>query len=205
MATENEINEHMEKAYHAAMRDGTVPAIVREAIKDVRNTVHEVFFGKSERGGESGAPLNPLFHDIIEARKSHGDEFGGYSGPSPGPLPSPGDIAGGGGTVFGPEHGVYGPEHGVYGPETGFRGNGVQALMTPGQIANDNVPRGGGYQQNQQGYQVVETMQTWREKIEQERNVNRPGNQDGNAGNGQSEREQGRVLPIEERERSRGR
>ena len=76
MAGEAELNDRLEKLYHEVMSDGTVPAIVREAIKDVRNTFHEVFFGKSERGGESGAPLNPLFHDIIEAQKSTGKGLG---------------------------------------------------------------------------------------------------------------------------------
>lgn len=34
-------------------------AIVREAIKDVRSTIHEIFFGQRESFGEPGTPLNP--------------------------------------------------------------------------------------------------------------------------------------------------
>ncbi len=145
MATEAEMNRYYEhavdtmaKVYDEVNRDGTVPAIAREAIKDVRNTIHEFFFGKSERGGESGAPLNPLFHDIIEARKSHGEVFGppddgrgGNSGPVVGPLgPSPGDIAN--------DNGVHGPQPGMGGP--GIHGSHAtdSKLMSPGEIANDN-------------------------------------------------------------------
>ena len=156
MATENELNEHyqhamdtMARAYHAVTRDGSVPAVAREAIKDVRNTIHEVFFGKSERGGEPGAPLNPLFHDIIEARNAHGEELGPSGlgqGPTPGPLLTPGDIAegrgqGAGHSVYGPEHGVYGPEHGVHGPASAMQasaGGPAGQLPTPGQIANND-------------------------------------------------------------------
>src|SRR5713101_5694525 len=36
-----------------------VKAMGREAIKDVRNTIHETFFGKPEHMAEPGAPLNP--------------------------------------------------------------------------------------------------------------------------------------------------
>src|SRR4051812_36748736 len=58
------------------MRDGTVAAIGRDAVKDVRSTLMQVFFGNPDRGGEAGTPLNPLFHDIVEARKSHGSVHG---------------------------------------------------------------------------------------------------------------------------------
>ena len=34
-------------------------AIAREADKDVRGTVHEIFFGKPEGPSEPGTPLNP--------------------------------------------------------------------------------------------------------------------------------------------------
>ena len=42
------------RGYNAAMRDGSIPAIGREAVKDVRNTIHEVFFGRGERGSRAG-------------------------------------------------------------------------------------------------------------------------------------------------------
>jgi hypothetical protein len=155
MAAEAEIDQYYEhavdtmaKVYHEVNRDGTVPAVAREAIKDVRNTIHEIFFGKSERGGESGAPLNPLFADIIEARKEHGEMFGppddgrggnsgpngGMPGPVIGPLQSPGDIANDNGHgVHGPERGMDGPDNGIYGPEAMN-----SPLMSPGELANDN-------------------------------------------------------------------
>jgi hypothetical protein len=34
-------------------------AMAREAVKDVRSTVNEVFLGSPELGGEPGTPLNP--------------------------------------------------------------------------------------------------------------------------------------------------
>ena len=36
-----------------------VRAMAREAVKDIRSTVHETFFGKPEHAPEMGAPLNP--------------------------------------------------------------------------------------------------------------------------------------------------
>jgi hypothetical protein len=43
-------------------------AMGREAIKDVRNTVHEVFFGQREGPGEPGAPLNNTQAEINQDR-----------------------------------------------------------------------------------------------------------------------------------------
>lgn len=34
-------------------------AMAREAVKDIRGTVHETFFGKPEHASELGTPLNP--------------------------------------------------------------------------------------------------------------------------------------------------
>jgi hypothetical protein len=34
-------------------------AMAREAVKDIRGTVHETFFGKPEHAPEMGTPLNP--------------------------------------------------------------------------------------------------------------------------------------------------
>ena len=36
-----------------------IKAMAREAVKDVRSTVNEVFLGSPELGGEPGTPLNP--------------------------------------------------------------------------------------------------------------------------------------------------
>lgn len=71
MPTGTELNDQIEQAYHAVMRDGTVGAIAREAIKDVRSTMMEFFFGKGERGSEPGTPLTPLYYDLVAARKEH--------------------------------------------------------------------------------------------------------------------------------------
>ncbi len=43
-------------------------AMGREAIKDVRNKVHEVFFGQGEGPGEPGAPLNYTQAEISQDR-----------------------------------------------------------------------------------------------------------------------------------------
>jgi hypothetical protein len=36
-----------------------VRAMAREAVKDIRGTIHETFFGKPEHAPEMGTPLNP--------------------------------------------------------------------------------------------------------------------------------------------------
>ena len=61
MATESDLNAYLDHAakvaaavYHGVNRDGTVPAIGREAVADIRNTMNEMFFGKSERGSRAG-------------------------------------------------------------------------------------------------------------------------------------------------------
>jgi len=45
---------------------GQLGAMWREALKDVRNTMNEVFFGKSEHMGEMGTPLNPTPHMVTK-------------------------------------------------------------------------------------------------------------------------------------------
>jgi hypothetical protein len=45
-----------------------VKAMGREAIKDVRNTIHESFFGQREGPGEPGAPLNYTQAEISQDR-----------------------------------------------------------------------------------------------------------------------------------------
>jgi hypothetical protein len=65
------------------MRDGTIAALGREAIKDVQDTYHEVAFGQSDHMREPGSPLTPLFSDIAAARDSYAPEQ---------PLPSPSQI-----------------------------------------------------------------------------------------------------------------
>jgi hypothetical protein len=112
MAAENEIQEFFEKlgelvgaGYNAAMRDGSIPAISREAVKDIRNTVNEFFFGRGERGAEPGAPLNPLFHDIVQARRSHESAPDSLAGTLP---PSPADLVEREGSVHGQQQSMQG-------------------------------------------------------------------------------------------------
>ena len=44
-------------------------AIAREAIKDVRQTVNEVAFGKPEHAPENGTPLNPTTAEVTQDRQ----------------------------------------------------------------------------------------------------------------------------------------
>jgi hypothetical protein len=182
MATESDLNAYLDHAakvaasvYHASTRDGSIPAIGREAVADIRNSMHEMFFGKSERGGQPGTPLNPLFHDIVEARKSHGDVHGAgpqVSEPANAPLPSAGEIAHQPedvrGSVYGPQQqqtavqadvqghqvgtaaqgNVYGPEKGVHG------GTATTGLATAGQIAEQPEDLRGGVYGTQHGHET---------------------------------------------------
>jgi hypothetical protein len=43
-------------------------AMTREAVKDVRATVHETYFGKSEHAPELGTPLNPTPQETTKER-----------------------------------------------------------------------------------------------------------------------------------------
>jgi hypothetical protein len=50
------------RARNAAQRPsfrGEAAAMFRELVKDIRNTAHQVYFGRSESGGEPGTPFNP--------------------------------------------------------------------------------------------------------------------------------------------------
>ena len=65
---------HQERAAEAP---GEAKAIVREAIKDIRGTIHQVFFGQSEHQPEPGTPLNPTQQMVtreIDGRDSGGME-----------------------------------------------------------------------------------------------------------------------------------
>jgi hypothetical protein len=47
-------------------------AMTREMVKDVRNTIHQFFFGRSEGAGEPGAPLNPTMQEVTQSRDTMG-------------------------------------------------------------------------------------------------------------------------------------
>lgn len=94
-------------------KDGTVAAIAREAVKDVRDTTHDVFFGRGERPGEPGAPLNPTQGEVAADRmgnlyghrspESIAADRGGVHGEPHGPQAwrSPDEIAASRGGIHG--------------------------------------------------------------------------------------------------------
>jgi hypothetical protein len=50
-----------------------INSLAREAVKDVRNTLHETFFGQPEHYPEPGTPLNPTAAVITnDAENFHG-------------------------------------------------------------------------------------------------------------------------------------
>jgi hypothetical protein len=81
MAAEADLSHYLSKAYHTLMADPTFPGVVREAVKDIRSTIMEVFFSKPERGSEPGTPLNPLFSDLVQARNHHRSILGSMNMP----------------------------------------------------------------------------------------------------------------------------
>jgi hypothetical protein len=153
MATGNEVNAYIQHAshimaqvYHAANRDGSLAALGRDAIKDVRSEIHQVFFGRGERGGEPGAPLNPLFHDIVQDRKEHAAALAG--GRPEEPLPSPGQIlaAEHRGNVHGPQPArgtVQGDIYGYARPGEATRGEPGPAVGPPQEPARGQAAPGG--------------------------------------------------------------
>lgn len=53
-----------------------IKALGREAIKDVRSTISEVFLGSPELGGEPGTPLNPTPQMVTQ---DLGNVYGNYN------------------------------------------------------------------------------------------------------------------------------
>lgn len=52
---------------------GQLAAMWREAVKDVRQTINETFFGKSEHMPEAGTPMNPTQQQVtVEQGNFHG-------------------------------------------------------------------------------------------------------------------------------------
>lgn len=54
---------------------GQIDAMVREAAKDINNTMHQVFFGQSIGHGESGAPMNPTPQMVTEDLGHNGNDM----------------------------------------------------------------------------------------------------------------------------------
>jgi hypothetical protein len=44
-------------------------AMTREAVKDIRGTLHQIFFGQPEHMAEAGTPLNPTQQIVTEGLK----------------------------------------------------------------------------------------------------------------------------------------
>jgi hypothetical protein len=65
------------RANHAKQPNvmGEIKAIIREAIKDIRQTVNQVFFGQHEHAPEAGTPLNPTPQAVTQDMGN----FHGYS------------------------------------------------------------------------------------------------------------------------------
>lgn len=53
-----------------------IKAMAREAVKDIRSTVTEVFLGSPELGGEPGTPLNPTPQMVTQ---DLGTVYGNYN------------------------------------------------------------------------------------------------------------------------------
>ncbi len=70
---------------------GQMAAMGREAVKDVRDTVHQVFFGQAQHPSEPGTPLNPtpqmVTKDLDQAGtySAYLDNVANRAGPSPEP------------------------------------------------------------------------------------------------------------------------
>lgn len=62
-------------------------AMGREAVKDVRATLHETYFGQAEHMSESGSPLNPtpqmITQDLGTVYGSYQQELDSYAARAP--------------------------------------------------------------------------------------------------------------------------
>jgi hypothetical protein len=92
MAVENEqqasilqrmIDKRNEWAAQQPSVSAELKAMAREAVKDVRSTVNEVFIGSPELGGESGTPLNPtpqmVTQELGTVHGSYNQKLDGYA------------------------------------------------------------------------------------------------------------------------------
>ena len=113
--------------WHLVMKDGTIAAMGREAIKDVRGTMHETWFGKNEHHGEAGAPLNPTQGEVAAERKGsvYGTErFATYRSPSQIIDEHRGSVHGQGGQVVqSPSQIIDNHRNGVHGQDRSNNGN----------------------------------------------------------------------------------
>lgn len=187
MAAEAEMQEQFfdraKAVFAAVMRDGTVAAMGREAIKDVRNTLHETYFGRGEHAGEPGAPLNPTQGEIAAARQEDPQLYGPKQEASQ-PTPSPRDIAHDKdqGVAHGPRQ-KDGQEQRAEAAQDGKD----RPSASPGDIANDR---------DKGGVQGPQEKPGWADRIADERKGTQ-GSED------QNERAEGRLKANEELEKRR--
>ena len=71
-AFERMLDKRAEWAAQQPALGAEINAMTREAVKDVRNSIHQVFFGKGEGMGEPGAPLNPTMQEVTADRDTDG-------------------------------------------------------------------------------------------------------------------------------------
>ena len=82
------------KSFYEDATGGSIAAAGREGVKDVRDTMHQVFFGKGDGIGEPGAPLNPTQGEVASMRaKDEGSVHGPKEKQASPRLPSPSEIA----------------------------------------------------------------------------------------------------------------
>lgn len=60
------IDQRNEWAAQQPSLTAELKAMGREAVKDIRSTVNEVFLGSPELGGEPGTPLNPTPQQVTQ-------------------------------------------------------------------------------------------------------------------------------------------
>jgi len=74
-AFETLLDKRAEWAAQQPSLGAEVKAMGREAIKDVRGSIHEVFYGKAEGISEIGAPMSPTMQELTMDRDVAG-KFG---------------------------------------------------------------------------------------------------------------------------------
>jgi hypothetical protein len=175
-------------AYRAVMRGGEIQAAGRQGIDELGQAL-KAFPDSIQAHAEPGSMFEPLHRDIAAARDKYAPEQ---------PLPSPSQILKEGkatDTVHGPAQQAEKPH-----------------AMTPSGIVKEGKPDGTVHGPDRQGDRPHTPSPSeiskdrgekpWADYVTERREK---GNQDGNAGNDQNERGQGRSLADEQKERGRDR
>ena len=74
--SEEQKKEPSQRARNAAKLPrlaGQLAAMWREGIKDIRQTMNEVFFNQTEHGSEAGTPFNPT--QMMTTNELRGDDY----------------------------------------------------------------------------------------------------------------------------------